>query len=88
MEKCADPARERPKVEQMVNAVVLAPFDIAAAAEAARIRAALEATGKSIGPYDLLLAGHARCLGLTLVTNNTSEFSRVHGLSLENWQTP
>ncbi len=38
-----------------------------------------------IGANDLLIAAHARSLGLTLITNNTNEFSRVEGLALENW---
>ena len=51
----------------------------------AEIRAALKATGSMIGANDLLIAAHARCLELTLVTNNTREFGRVKGLALENW---
>jgi len=38
-----------------------------------------------IGANDLFIAAHARSLGLTLVTNNTKEFRRVHNLALENW---
>ena len=38
-----------------------------------------------LGAYDLLIAGHARSLAATLVTNNVAEFSRVRGLLLENW---
>jgi len=33
----------------------------------------------------LLIAAHARALGMTLVTNNAREFERVSGLALENW---
>jgi tRNA(fMet)-specific endonuclease VapC len=51
----------------------------------AKIRAMLEAAGNPIGPNDLLIAAHARALGLTLVTHNLAEFSRVAGLTLENW---
>jgi tRNA(fMet)-specific endonuclease VapC len=40
-----------------------------------------------IGPYDILLAGHAIAAGLTLVTDNTGEFGRVVGLPVENWKT-
>ncbi|HUM91565.1 MAG TPA: VapC toxin family PIN domain ribonuclease, partial [Candidatus Competibacter sp.] len=40
-----------------------------------------------IGPNDLLIAAHARSLGLTLVTDNMHEFSRVPGLLVENWLT-
>lgn len=53
-----------------------------------QIRAALKLAGNLIGANDLLIAAHARCLGRTLVTNNTREFSRVKGLSLENWTKP
>ena len=38
-----------------------------------------------IGANDLLIAAHARSLGLTLITNNTKEFRRASGLSIENW---
>jgi len=38
-----------------------------------------------IGAYDLLIAGLARSLDMTLVTNNTREFERIAGLHLENW---
>ncbi len=62
-------------------------FDAPAAREAGRIRALLESQGCMIGAYDVLLAGHARAAGLTFVTTNTREFSRVPGLSLEDWQT-
>jgi tRNA(fMet)-specific endonuclease VapC len=52
------------------------------------IRAALKFAGTMIGANDLLIAAHAHCLGLTLVTNNTREFARVQGLKLENWTEP
>jgi tRNA(fMet)-specific endonuclease VapC len=53
-----------------------------------QIRAALKIDGTRIGANDLLIAAHARSLGLTLVTNNTREFSRVQGLHIENWTDP
>lgn len=86
VEKCADPVRERSKVEQLLNTVRQVDFDLSAAKEAARIRAVLERQGEMIGPYDVLLAGHAVSLSLTLVTSNTNEFARVAGLSWEDWQ--
>jgi tRNA(fMet)-specific endonuclease VapC len=61
-------------------------FDDLAAEEYGWIRAHLAALGKPIGPNDLLIASIAVANGLTLVTNNTSEFSRVPGLKLEDWQ--
>ena len=44
--------------------------------------------GTPIGPYDLQIAAIALVLGLTLVTHNVREFSRVPGLLIEDWQTP
>jgi len=58
-----------------------------AAAHYAKIRAEVRARGTMIGANDLLIAAHARSLGLTLVTNNTREFKQVRNLSLENWTT-
>ena len=49
------------------------------------IRAFLEAKGQPVGANDLWIAAHARALGLTLVSNNLREFSRVPNLALENW---
>ena len=49
------------------------------------IRYVLSAQGTPIGNMDLLIAAHAKALNATLVTNNTVEFSRVPGLTCENW---
>ena len=61
------------------------PFDSAAAVHFGQIRAELLARGRPIGPYDTMIAAHARSQGLILVTNNLAEFERVPGLRLENW---
>jgi tRNA(fMet)-specific endonuclease VapC len=88
IEKCADPAKESAKVNLFLATVSELVFYGPAAREAGRIRALLESQGRMIGAYDVLLAGHARSIGLTIVTANVSEFSRVPGLSWENWQAP
>jgi tRNA(fMet)-specific endonuclease VapC len=49
------------------------------------IRAKLETKGEMIGNNDLWIAAHAMVAGLTLVTNNASEFRRVRGLKIQNW---
>lgn len=49
------------------------------------IRAGLEARGEMIGNNDLWIAAHAKAAGLTLVTNNESEFRRIQGLKIQNW---
>jgi tRNA(fMet)-specific endonuclease VapC len=61
-------------------------FDRDDARHAGEIRALLAARGKPIGPYDVLIAGQARARGLTLVTHNTAEFSRVPALRIEDWE--
>jgi tRNA(fMet)-specific endonuclease VapC len=60
-------------------------FPDKASSHYAKIRADLKSRGAMIGANDLLIAAHARSLGLTLITNNTKEFRRVSGLSIENW---
>jgi tRNA(fMet)-specific endonuclease VapC len=60
-------------------------FDAAASVEFGEIKATLSGSGRVIGPYDLLIAAHARSLGMTVVTNNRREFDRVPGLRVENW---
>jgi len=49
------------------------------------IRSDLAARGEVIGNNDLWIAAHAKCLGITLVTNNEREFRRVKDLAVENW---
>ena len=68
-----------------VGQVHIVPFGADAAHHYGEIRAALERAGTPIGGNDLLIAAHARALGMTLVTNNRREFDRVPGLSVENW---
>ena len=50
------------------------------------IRAKLEQEGTRIADMDLLIAATAIYMDLTLVTNNTSHFSRINYLTLENWE--
>lgn len=49
------------------------------------IRGRLEQAGQKIGVNDNWIAAHARALGLTLITNNTREFAKVKGLTVEDW---
>jgi len=78
-------ARRRAIVSGLLAGMDQIPFDSEAAREAARIRAALEASGRSIAPMDLLIAGTAVSRGAVLVTANTKELSRIRGLRLANW---
>ena len=73
------------RVEQLLEAMAILPFDAPADEHYADIRADLERAGTPIGSHDLLIAAHARSLGLTLVTHNVRKFSRVPGLSVADW---
>ncbi len=63
-------------------------FDEDDARASGTVRAELEAVGKPVGAYDVLLAGQARRRGATLVTSNAKEFARVTGLKWEDWAAP
>jgi tRNA(fMet)-specific endonuclease VapC len=84
--RSARPDENRRAVEAFAARLDVLPFDAAAAAHAADIRATLESVGSAIGGYDTLIAGHARSRGLIVVTANLREFARVAGLRCENWQ--
>ena len=83
--KSARPEHNRAEVERFAARLEVLAFDESAAHHAADIRASLERRGQPIGGYDLLIAGHARSRGLTVVTGNLAEFSRVDGLRSEDW---
>jgi tRNA(fMet)-specific endonuclease VapC len=77
--------RNLASVTDFVKRLAVLDFDAAAAESFADIRAELERSGKPIGPYDMLIAGHARSWGLTVVSYNRWEFERVPGLRVETW---
>ena len=69
----------------LLTDIEILPFDISAAEGYGEIRTELERKGALIDPLDMMIAGHARSLGYTVVTNNIKEFERIDGLRLENW---
>lgn len=84
-EKSSAVARNLKNVEGFLARLEVKDFDTSAAAHTGQIRAELAKAGTPIGPYDQMIAGHARSLGLIVVTNNVAEFSRVQGIRVENW---
>lgn len=73
-------------IDVFASAVEVAPFDEAAALEFGRIGSVLaERRGTPIGEFDVLIAAHAVALRRALVTNNVRHFSKVPGLTVENW---
>ncbi|MBN2692658.1 MAG: type II toxin-antitoxin system VapC family toxin [Burkholderiaceae bacterium] len=84
-EKSTRPAANLAVVEDFVSRLEVLPYTAKAAQHYGQIRATLERMGQPIGVNDLHIAAHARSEGLTLVTNNVGEFSRVPALQIENW---
>jgi tRNA(fMet)-specific endonuclease VapC len=83
--RSARPVENRREVEHFARRLAVLPFDENAAAHAADIHANLGRRGALIGPYDILIAGHARSRGLVVITGNLGEFQRVEGLRAEDW---
>jgi tRNA(fMet)-specific endonuclease VapC len=65
--------------------VAILPFEGEDARNSGEIRVAMEAVGRPIGAYDVLIAGQALCHEMTIVTANTREFGRVKNLQWEDW---
>jgi tRNA(fMet)-specific endonuclease VapC len=84
-ERANRPDFQRQNVARFAAHLSLLDFNEEAAIHAAHIKAELAARGQLIGPNDLLIAGHARSLGLKLITGNLAEFRRVDGLRCEDW---
>jgi tRNA(fMet)-specific endonuclease VapC len=81
----ADPHYERTRVDELATGLEVLDCDAEAASHSGEIHAALAQMGQLIGAYDMLIAGHARSLGLKVITANTREFARVEGLRCEDW---
>ncbi len=73
------------RVEELLRTLEVVAFDAPSDVAYGEVRAQLERAGETIGPNDMLIAAHALSLGLVLVTDNEREFTRVRGLTLENW---
>ena len=84
-EKSTQPDRNLQDIEAFASRLRILPYDREAAMHTGSIRAALARVGTPIGPYDQMIAGHARSRGLIVVTANTDEFKRVPGISIEDW---
>ncbi len=69
----------------MCQTMEVLPLTDAVIVRAADIYGKLHQTGQLIGDADILIA--ATCLenGCDIVTNNTSHFSRISGLVVQNW---
>ena len=86
-QRSSDPAREHAKLDTFLAFFASLPFDDLCARRCAEIRHELERSGTIIGPHDLQIAAIAACHGLTLVTHNTREFTRIPELKVEDWES-
>jgi tRNA(fMet)-specific endonuclease VapC len=84
-EKSAKVAQNLEVVEEFASLVQVLAYSTKASQHYGAIRSQLEKSGQPIGVNDVHIAAHARSEGLVVVTNNTSEFSRIPGLMVENW---
>lgn len=76
------------RIGQLLTTIDVLPLEEDADQKYGEIRAALDTAGAPIGANDNMIAAHALSQGLTLVTDNMGEFSRIPGLKLENWLEP
>ncbi|MEE4376277.1 MAG: type II toxin-antitoxin system VapC family toxin [Candidatus Competibacteraceae bacterium] len=75
----------RIQLNRLLQTTKTYPFGPAEALASATIRVALEKQGTPIGPLDVLIAGTAMTHNAILVTHNCKEFSRIQGLTFEDW---
>lgn len=85
VEKSQAVEKNRLALTLLLSSIEILNFDALAAESYGKIRADLEKQGTPIRPLDMMIAGHAKSLGYTVVTNNTKEFKRIKDLKLENW---
>ena len=77
--------KNKEALEEFILPLEIADFDEKAAKSYGMVRSTLERAGKPIGAMDLLIGAHALCLGVTLVTSNTTEFRQIKNLRVVDW---
>lgn len=85
--KSANASKNLTKLRHFLGRFISLPFDDQSAEFYGDIRSQLEKAGTIIGPYDLMIGAIALANGVTLVSHNTREFSRIKDLRLEDWET-
>lgn len=84
-EKSQAPERNLAEIEGFAARLEVLEYGSEAAKHTGQLRAELARIGKPIGPYDQMIAGHARSRGLIVVSNNLREFELVPGLRVVDW---
>jgi tRNA(fMet)-specific endonuclease VapC len=85
-DKSKRPEWNHARIDILARELPILEFDTSAASAFGLLRSRLEASGRPIGPYDMLIAAQALSKDLILVTDNEREFGRVAGLRIENWR--
>lgn len=80
-----EPQKNLRKVRNFLAPLGTPEADEGAAVTYGRIRSDLRSQGQTMGSNNVIIAAVALAGSFTLVTHNTKEFSRVHGLNLEDW---
>ena len=83
--KSAQRERNSQALAEFLVPLEIADFDEPAANAYGEVRAALEKSGKPIGPLDTQIGAHALSLGAVLITHNVREFRRIKRLAVEDW---
>jgi tRNA(fMet)-specific endonuclease VapC len=78
-------ARLTARVEAILGAIAVLPFEEPADRVYGVLRYGLEQKGQPIGGNHLLIAAHALSLEFALVTGNEREFAKIDDLQRENW---
>jgi tRNA(fMet)-specific endonuclease VapC len=73
-------------IDVFCETVEVIPYDARAALHFGKLCAVLQGRGTPIGIVDTMIAAHAQSLGRVLVSNNLRHFTKVPGLTLENWR--
>ncbi len=85
--KSQNPQKSLKEQKEFLDLFQSLPFDDEAALIFGEIRADLAKKGTPIGAYDFQIAAIALANNLTLITHNTSEFSRIGNLKIEDWES-
>jgi len=80
-----NPDKHLPATENFCKKFKVVYFDNSAAEAFGNVRLQLERNGLRIGAYDMLIAAHAKSLGLICLTNDKG-FYQVNGLEVEDWR--
>jgi len=69
-------------IRTILDGVLIIPYTQSTAFEHARIWAACESSGKTVAPYDLIVAATAVERGSSLATFNRRHFEKIEGIKV------